>query len=290
MAATTDFSLLRSQKTSRNNSYKVATRGYVDSIKGRPSSQQFRRLSVGTPLYKDESPEESPDIEMIRLRVRVLINSERENSNYSFPLVGSIPPSVLSLYANEALGYNPASVSTSTVAPDNNLTSPPKDGYNEPEESPASVSQVEDVVPTEGGASSYLDMSSSHSYTSSLSPSNSSSQVDPSSADPTSTGVDEKRTSTATTGIDIPARRDEGEEMLPSSSLEIGSVPSKLLRNSQGLGLNKNEPIESSLDKSRQSRAASLPVGIDDETIQEHLDRMAEVSIHKYYYTCFTVQ
>ncbi|XP_019854959.1 PREDICTED: uncharacterized protein LOC109583893 isoform X2 [Amphimedon queenslandica] len=276
MVATTDFSLLKSQKTSRNNSYKVATRGYADSIKGRPSSQQFHRLSVGTPLYKDEDPEEPPDIEMVRLRVRVLINSERENSNYSFPLVGSIPPSVLLLYANEALGYNPASNNTSTVAPDNNQTSPPKDGYNEPEESPASVSQVEDAVPTEGGASSYLDMTSSHSYTSSLSPSNSSSQVDPSSADPTNTSADEKQTTT-TPGIDIPARREEEDDMLPPSSLEIGSVPSQLLRNHHGRGLNENEPIESSLDKSRQSRATSLPVGIDDEAIQEHLERMEEV-------------
>lgn len=283
MAATTDYSLLKSQ-TKRNDSYKVATRGYADSVKGRQTTdRQIRHLSlVGTPLYHEENPEEPPDLEMIKLRVRVLINSERHNTMYNFPLIGCIPASVLSRFAKHAV-YKPSPSNTSTVAPDDKMAAPPKAGYNEPEEPNVSLSQTEEAVPEdmsmEGGASSFLDISSSQSYASSLSPSNSSIHVDVSSPiEPTS----DTNVNRSSTNIDIMGQRGEsGEDGLGAtgSMLSVGSVPSKMLRGALGrsLDISEVESLESSLDKPRQGRASSLPVAVDDE-VSEHLNRLEEVS------------
>ena len=101
LLATTDDSIIRTRPYSytRKNSYKVATsEGLLDSISR--DIQKTRHLSlVDTQI---PSAYELQGDEMKMLRIKTLINMERENSKYDFPLVGAIPPSILHHYVKEA--------------------------------------------------------------------------------------------------------------------------------------------------------------------------------------------
>lgn len=103
LLATTDDSLIKTRPYSymRKNSYKEATsHGLLDSISR--DIQRTRHLSlVETQVPSGYELNSSRD-EIKKLRIKILINMERENSKYDFPLVGAIPPSILHHYAKEA--------------------------------------------------------------------------------------------------------------------------------------------------------------------------------------------
>ena len=103
LLATTDDSLIKTRQYSymRKNSYKEATsHGLLDSISR--DIQRTRHLSLVETQVPSEYELNSSCDEIKKLRIKILINMERENSKYDFPLVGAIPPSILHHFAKEA--------------------------------------------------------------------------------------------------------------------------------------------------------------------------------------------
>ena len=103
LLATTDDSLIRTRPYSytRKNSYKVATsQGLLDSTSR--DIQKTRHLSLVETQMPSEYELRGSCDEIKKLRIKILINMERENSKYDFPLVGAIPPSMLHHFVKEA--------------------------------------------------------------------------------------------------------------------------------------------------------------------------------------------
>lgn len=78
----------------RKDSYQLATtHGLVDSLE----TNQTRHLSMFGPSNSDPSQTQT---ELKKLRISMLIEHERANESYIFPLVGAIPPSVLQCFVD----------------------------------------------------------------------------------------------------------------------------------------------------------------------------------------------
>lgn len=90
----------------RKNSYKEATN--IDSL----PLHKTRHLSLlgNAGMMIHQSTEADDDLK--RLRIKTLLDHERANNKYNFPLIGSIPPSVLRHFTKEAVGCRPPSTTS----------------------------------------------------------------------------------------------------------------------------------------------------------------------------------
>lgn len=85
----------------------IDSRGFVDSI----TVHKTRHLSLG--MHHSDFEAMTTDNYLInQIRVKSLINSERENCKYDIPLIGAIPPSMLQHFASLSVGARPSSLTS----------------------------------------------------------------------------------------------------------------------------------------------------------------------------------
>ena len=107
MMATTDFPMRLT--ITRKDSYNVATTtGLIDSVKV-PGSQKTRHLSM-IETHNIIISDFSHEYELKKLRINNILDHERANNKYDFPLVGAIPSSMLQHFVDQPVsGIRPSS-------------------------------------------------------------------------------------------------------------------------------------------------------------------------------------
>lgn len=107
----------RPQSLGRRESYTKATKNLVDSVTvGQPTTRHLSLI--------DESSISNDKVEIQRLRIIGILQHEKANTKYIFPLVGTVPPSSLQHFASTAIGaLNPSSSPDYVSSPTND--SPP---------------------------------------------------------------------------------------------------------------------------------------------------------------------
>ena len=181
----------------RKDSYKEATN--IESL----SLLKARHLSLlgNASMLVHQSNETDDDLK--RLRIKTLLDHERANTKYNFPLIGSIPPSALRHFTKEAVGNRPPSTTS-----DYGSSAPAAD------DSPRNSSHTKISSPELGPD---IDI-----------------------PDP-SINVTEPGVSVPGAGINIPKRDSKDNEFIPSS-LIVGSIPSKMMNGNFNSGRGTPEP------------------------------------------------
>ena len=100
----------RARSLGRSDSYHRAAANFVDS--GTVTNTRHLSLLETSGLHPDENrPSLSSKVEIQKLRINNLLEHERANSKYVFPLIGTIPPSCLQHFAEQAIGRPTSSTS-----------------------------------------------------------------------------------------------------------------------------------------------------------------------------------
>ena len=107
-------SVSRVRSLGRSDSYYRATKTTLVDSTTVTNTRHLSLLESPGLHPNDNQPSQASKIEIQKLRINNLLEHERANSKYVFPLIGTIPPSCLQHYAGQGLG-RPAS-STSDYA------------------------------------------------------------------------------------------------------------------------------------------------------------------------------